>query len=132
MAGVSLVARLVLVAVFAVAGWAKLRDNDGVEQSVVEFGVPARLASPLATLLPRAELFVAALLLVPQLAPWGGAGAAVLLVLFTVGVAMALARGKRPECHCFGQVRVARVNLVTLGRNLVLLGLAAFVAARPG
>jgi len=46
------IARLVLVAVFAVAGWAKLSDRNGTRQAVREFGVPEPLARPVTFLLP--------------------------------------------------------------------------------
>ena len=52
----ALVARVLLAAVFAVAGAAKLRDRPGTRQAVVDFGAPERLAGPLAVLLPLAEL----------------------------------------------------------------------------
>jgi methylamine utilization protein MauE len=117
----------VLATVFGVAGWAKLRDRAGVRQAVVDFALPARFAVPVATVLPLAELYIAGLLLVPPLAVWGAAGAAVLLMLFTIGVAVALARGTRPDCHCFGQLRVAPVNGATVAHNVVLLALAALV-----
>ena len=51
-----LIARLVLAAVFTVAGLAKLSDLKGSRKTIIEFGLPAVLASPLALLLPLAEL----------------------------------------------------------------------------
>jgi uncharacterized membrane protein YphA (DoxX/SURF4 family) len=48
--------RLVLAAVFAVAGVAKLADRAGSRQAIVDFGLPARLATPLGILLPLYEL----------------------------------------------------------------------------
>ncbi len=62
---VLLVARLLLAAVFAVAGLAKLADLSGSRQAVRDFGLPSRLAAPLGTLLPLAELGVA-VALVPE------------------------------------------------------------------
>ena len=47
-----LVARLALAAVCALASVAKLLDLEGSRQAVIEFGLPAVLASPLAFLLP--------------------------------------------------------------------------------
>ena len=63
MSAVLLIARVALAAVFAVAATAKLADPGGSRQAVVAFGAPARLAAPLAVLLPVAELVVAGLLL---------------------------------------------------------------------
>ena len=58
-----LIARLLLAGVFLVAGAAKLRDRDGSQRAVVEFGLPSALAAPLGLLLPLAELAVAATLI---------------------------------------------------------------------
>jgi peroxiredoxin len=123
------IARLVLVAVFAVAGWAKLSDRSGTYQAVVDFGVPKAVARPVAAVLPFAELVVAGLLLFSGSAVWGAVGAAVLLGLFIVAISVSLARGKRPDCHCFGQVHSEPVGAKTLVRNVVLIGLAVFVIA---
>jgi hypothetical protein len=48
-----LVARVLLALVFVVAGLAKLADRVGSRQALRDFGVPAALATPLRTLLPR-------------------------------------------------------------------------------
>jgi uncharacterized membrane protein YphA (DoxX/SURF4 family) len=57
-----LVARLLLVLVFVVAGAAKLADREGSRRAVVDFGAPPALAVPLGLLLALAELVVAVLL----------------------------------------------------------------------
>jgi peroxiredoxin len=123
------VARLVLVAVFAVAGWAKLSDRGGTRRAVREFGLPDALATPVTFLLPLGELVVAALLLFSGTAVIGAIGAAVLLGLFIVAIAASLARGKRPDCHCFGQVHSEPVGPATLVRNTVLIAVAALIIA---
>ena len=51
-----LVARLLLAGVFLVAGVAKLANRAGSRQAIVDFGLPARLATPLGIVLPLAEL----------------------------------------------------------------------------
>src|SRR5262245_11676744 len=58
-----LIARLILAAVFAVAGVAKLLDRDGTREGLEGFGVPARIATPGALILPLVEIAVAVLLL---------------------------------------------------------------------
>src|SRR5204863_10024828 len=80
-------------------------------------------------LLPLAELVVAALLLFSGTAVIGAIGAAALLGLFIVAIAASLARGKRPDCHCFGQVHSEPVGPATLVRNAVLVGLAVLIIA---
>jgi peroxiredoxin/uncharacterized membrane protein YphA (DoxX/SURF4 family) len=124
-----LTARLLLAAVFAVAGIAKLLDRDGSRQALIGFGVPERLAPPLAILLPLAELTVAVVLLPLVFAWWGAIGALALLGLFVVGIAISMARGEAPDCHCFGQIHSEPAGWLTLVRNIALAAVAAFVVA---
>ena len=122
-----LLARLLLAAVFMVAGATKLADREGSRRALVEFGVPSPLASPLAVLLPLAEVAVAAALIPAATAWWGAAGALVLLLLFVAAIAANLARGRKAECHCFGQLHSEPAGWKTLARNGVLAAVAGFV-----
>lgn len=124
---VLLVARLVLAAVFVVAGIAKLIDYSGSRQAVRDFGVPAGIAGPLGMVVPLAELAIA-IALVPQGSAWWGAvGALALLLVFVVAIGYNLARGRTPDCHCFGQLHSAPVGWPTLIRNGLLAALAALI-----
>src|SRR5687767_4187066 len=120
----ALIARLVLAAVFAVAGATKLADRPGTRKAAVDFGAPERFAAPIAVLLPLAELAVAALLVFPSTAVAGAVGALALLALFTVAISASLLRGQAPDCHCFGQLHSAPASWKTLARNGVLAALA--------
>ena len=122
-----LIARLVLAVVFVVAGLTKLADRAGSRQALIDFGVPARLATPGGLLLPLAELAVAVALIPLVSAWWGALGALVLLALFIVGIAFNLARGRKPDCHCFGQLYSKPIGWSTLVRNTILAAVAAFV-----
>jgi peroxiredoxin len=122
-----LIARGLLALVFAVAGTAKLADREGSRQAIVDFGVPSALATPLGLLLPLAELAVAAALLPASTAWWGALGALALLSAFVVGISVNLARGRKPDCHCFGQLHSAPAGWKTLARNGVLAIVAGFV-----
>src|SRR5947207_6420697 len=110
MAVLFLSARVLLVVVFVVAGLAKLADRAGARQALRDFGVPAVLATPLGALLPLAELAVAVALLPAASVWWGALGALVLLLLFIAGIGASLARGRTPDCHCFGQLHSAPVG----------------------
>src|SRR5918911_2402278 len=122
-----LLARLLLAVVFVVAGLAKLADRAGSRQALVGFGLPAVLAAPLGLLLPLAELAVAVALLPTTTAWWGALGALALLLLFVVGIGFNLARGRTPDCHCFGQLHSEPVGRPTLARNGILAAIAGFV-----
>ena len=122
-----LIARLLLALVFVVAGAAKLADPKGSRQAIVDFGVPAVLATPLGILLPLAELAVAVALIPASTAWWGAVGALALLLLFVVGIGNSLAQGRKPDCHCFGQLHSAPAGGKTLARNAALAAVAGFV-----
>jgi len=120
-------ARLVLAAVFAVAGIAKLVDLRGTREGMQGFGVPASLVVPASVALPLVELIVAVLLLPVATAWWGALGAFMLLAIFVAAIAYNLARGRHPDCHCFGQLHSEPAGLSTLMRNGVLSLVALFV-----
>jgi methylamine dehydrogenase accessory protein MauD len=122
--------RLVLAVVFLVAGMAKLADREGSRSALVGFGIAEWLARPMAVLLPLVELVVAGALLPENTAWWSAAGALVLLAAFMVAISVSLARGRTPDCHCFGQIHSAPAGLSTLGRNGVLAAAAAVVVAQ--
>ncbi len=133
MGSVALVARLALFAVFATAGAAKLGDRTGTRQSLADFGLPQRLTAPAAILLPLCELAVAVALLVAPSARAAAVGALVLLAGFSIAIAINLARGRTPDCHCFGRVHSAPIGAGALVRNAVLAALSALVVAQgPG
>jgi peroxiredoxin len=122
--------RLLLAGVFAVAGLAKLADRRGTREGIEAFGVHRTLARPAAILLPISEIAVAVALL-PAASAWvGSVGALGLLGAFAAGIALNLARGRRPECHCFGQVYSRPIGRETLIRNGLLAGAAGFVAVQ--
>lgn len=127
MSFVLLVCRIVLALVFGVAGTAKLFDLEGSRKSIVDFGLPEWLAKPLGLGLPLLEIATAFLLLPLATVWWGALGALSLLSLFVLGIAINMARGKRPDCHCFGQLHSKPVGPSTLLRNGLLAGIAGLV-----
>lgn len=120
--------RALLAIVFTVAGIAKLRDRSGSRKAVQDFGVPPRLAAPLAAILPVLELVIAVALIPSSSAHWAALAAFVLLILFSLAIVINLARGKQPDCHCFGQLHSSPVGSSTLVRNGVLAAVAGFIA----
>src|ERR1041385_3627040 len=125
-----LLSRLLLGAVFGVSGISKLVDIKGSRKSLADFGVPGFLATPLGVLLPLAEL-TCAVALIPNASVWWGAlGVVALLALFIIAISINLARGRRPDCHCFGQLGSSPVSGKTLARNVVLLAAAVLLASQ--
>ena len=116
-----------LAAMFFVAGVSKLRDRRGSRVAARAFGVPQRLASIVAITLPMGEITIAVLLLPTATRWWAAVAALALLLGFCAAIAAALARGKAPDCHCFGQLHSAPAGWRTLARNVLLLALAGLV-----
>ena len=112
--------RILLAAVFAVAGVAKLLNPAETRKTIAEFGVRPILVNSLGSLLPAAELAVAVFLLAAPWAWWGALGALTLLSTFIAAIAMNLLKGRTPACHCFGQIRSKPIGWVTAGRNAAL------------
>ena len=101
--------------------WPTVRDRGRpCATSACLAGWPA----PLSSLLPLVELGVALALLPAVSAWWSALGALGLLLVFVVGIGVSLLRGRRPACHCFGQLHSAPVGWPTLARNGALAGVS--------
>ena len=126
---VVLFCRLLLSGIFLLAGSAKLRDRAGSRQSLRDFGVPRALAAPGALLLSAAEL-LAGICLLPRSFAWIGAIlAGGLLAAFVIAIAVSLARGRKPDCHCFGQLHSQPIGWGLAARDALLAGAAALVVS---
>jgi uncharacterized membrane protein YphA (DoxX/SURF4 family)/thiol-disulfide isomerase/thioredoxin len=119
--------RLVLAAVFLVSGYAKLADLTGTRRAIADFGAPARLVGALTTVLPIAELVAVAALLASRTARLGAVLVLVLLAMFSIAIAINLARGRRPECQCFGQIHSEPIGPGALIRNAAISGVAILI-----
>lgn len=120
-------ARLFLASVLFVAGIAKLVDRAGSRDALVGFGAHPRLAPKAAIVLPVVELATAVALLPGSIVRWGAVAALALLLVFAGTIALNLARGRSPECRCFGQLHSVPAGPRTLARNGVLALVAALV-----
>jgi thiol-disulfide isomerase/thioredoxin/uncharacterized membrane protein YphA (DoxX/SURF4 family) len=127
MNAVLLCGRILLAIVFASAGVAKAFDPSGSGKAVTDFGLPETLLKPAVLLLPIAELATAALLLSTSAALLGAAASLGLLFAFAVGIAANLLKGRRPECHCFGQFHSRPISWALLRRDVTLAAVAAVI-----
>jgi peroxiredoxin/uncharacterized membrane protein YphA (DoxX/SURF4 family) len=128
----ALIARFVLAGVFVLSAAAKLVDRTGARRAVHEFGVPPAAAGIVSALLPIAELAVAVGLIPGTSARVATLAALGLLAAFTFGISANLIAGRRPECHCFGNLSSKPIGASSLLRNLALLALAAFATMADG
>jgi thiol-disulfide isomerase/thioredoxin len=124
------VLRLLLAIVFVVSAVTKLRDRSGFKSALGSFAVPDSLRAPAAVVIPASELAIGIGLL-PRASMWIAAvGALGLLAVFTAALVASLVRGRRPACHCFGQLSSAPVSWKTVLRNGVLIAAAASIVAQ--
>ena len=128
-----MIARALLALIFLVAAVGKLLDPAGSRRALEEFGISADRARVGGVALPVTELAVAIALLLQPTAVWGAIGALALLIVFIIGVGRAISQGKRPDCHCFGQIHSEPAGRSTLLRNVALSAPAILIiAAGPG
>ena len=127
---------VLLAAVFSAAALGKLTDLAGTRDGLAGFGLPSSLVAPVALALPAAELAFAVLLLFGGTRVAGAAGALGLLAVFSVAIVANLARGRTPDCHCFGRLHSAPAGWGTVARNVVLgacaTALLAAASSAPG
>jgi peroxiredoxin/uncharacterized membrane protein YphA (DoxX/SURF4 family) len=126
------VLRVLLIAIFGVAGFAKLYDLSGSKKAVEGFGVPGELARPLGVLLPILEIAIALSLVFVQTSWFGAIAAAGLLSIFIAGMSWQWSQGNAPDCHCFGQVHSEPVSPKSIIRNVVFIipAIALIIAGR--
>ncbi|WP_188193222.1 MauE/DoxX family redox-associated membrane protein [Nonomuraea sp. SYSU D8015] len=118
-----------LAALFVASGVPKIRRPFGLALALVRFGVVGRVRPGLGRLLGVLEVAAGlAVAVSPVLLP-AATCALVLLVAFTAVVVRSLLAGQSVECACFGTGETT--SWATVARNLVLIGVAAFVAAAP-
>jgi len=113
-------ARLCLLATFAVAGANKISARNRTRRSMETFGVPSRFAGFFATFLPLCELAVALGLTRRVTVHSAAAAALLMLIAFTAAVSANLALNRKPECACFGAIWPSPIGSRIVVRNIIL------------
>ena len=125
------VVRIALGIVVAWAALAKLSDLAAFSSQVHNFRVlPIWSENLVAMTLPWIELVAALSLLLGVQSRSGALVATGLLAIFTVAVALAVARGLDFQCGCFGTADATRVGWGKLLQNTGLLAVGAVAALR--
>lgn len=119
---------LLLAAVFARSGWAKLRDPAAFTRALRGYAiVPERGVAPAAAALLAFECLLVPGLLAPAVARTASLLAAFALIAYAVAIAINLVRGRRDiDCGCAGPVAHQSLHEWLIARNAayVLLALA--------
>ena len=126
-----LLAVAALALLFGSAGVAKVRDLARFHAVLAAYNVmPTALVGIAAVVLPFIELGVAVALLIEAVRPIAAGAAAGLLLIYSAGVALNLARGRRDiDCGCEGYGQRRPIAGWMLVRNALLIGLAALAGA---
>ena len=118
-----LLARLLVGAVFFLAGHAKVRPQSSkFVEAVLGYGLlPRSIATAFARCLPPIEMVLGAFLAIGL---WSRCAAVVgfsLLMLFSSAMIISILRGNKPSCGCFGSLTQVQWRLVY--RNLSMMGI---------
>jgi uncharacterized membrane protein YphA (DoxX/SURF4 family) len=124
-----MIARLLLAAVFLLAGALKFPDPLGFADGMVRFGLlPVWTIAPLALSIPTFEILTGAELLSTRFRSTGALAASGLSLAFVLLYAWAWACGLDVQCSCFGSLEFFKVsNGAGLLRGLALLLLSTWV-----
>lgn len=114
--------RIFLGLLFIYAGIEKISDPAAFSNAIYNYKLlPFSLVNFFAITLPWIELSAGLLLLFGVYVKENSSIIAALLIIFFIAIAISLARGLNIECGCFGTSTGAKVGLIKLVENLVLI-----------
>jgi uncharacterized membrane protein YphA (DoxX/SURF4 family) len=118
-------AQILIGLVFIAAALPKIGDPESFASAVHNYRLlPMVLENLVAITLPWIELVAGLALILGLRARAGGLIASLMMVVFTIAVAVSLARGLDVECGCFGTGDASRIGLRKLVENVLLLVLS--------
>jgi len=128
-----LLARWVVAGVFLRSGLAKATGLAAFRSAVANYRLlPPALVTPVAAILPFAEILAAALLAFGVLTVVVAAALALLLVAFALAIGINLARGRVFDCGCTGSAATPRrISWRHVTADLLLAMVAAAIAVAP-
>ena len=134
MSYVVLVLRIVLGAIFIVAGVSKIGHASLFAAEIAGFRIlPQIVIAPLALVLPFLELLLGAYLILGLFTRAAAWIAVLLLALFDGAIASAVVRGMTVNCGCFGPNDTTVTTWSEVARDAAFVVLAVVVALRaPG
>ncbi|MBV8368393.1 MAG: DoxX family membrane protein [Candidatus Eremiobacteraeota bacterium] len=129
-----LVLRLVLGAIFIVAGASKIGHGAEFAAQIAGFRIlPQPVIAPMALALPFLEVLLGGYLVLGLFTRAAGWIAVLLLALFDGAIASAVVRGMTVSCGCFGPNDKTVTTWAEVARDAIFVLLAVVVALRaPG
>lgn len=126
------ITQIVIGLVFVIAALGKIGDLPWFAQEVHNYHLaPLWGENLLAMVMPWIELVAGIALVLGVRARAGGVVVFVLMLVFTVAVAIAWARGLDFRCGCFGKLGASRIGAQKFAENLGLTLLAGLASRRP-
>lgn len=124
--------QLVMGVIMGWAGLAKIGNPEAFSTQIHNFHmIPLASENLLAITLPWVELTVALALVLGIRVRGAALLNLVLMVVFTVAVAQAVARGYDIDCGCFGTGDGARVGMKKLVENFGMIAVSVVACLRP-
>ena len=120
MAGVGLVASILLGFVFLVSGASKIAAGPAWPEQARGLGAPSFVVP----VLPWFEIVLGAVLVMQVVPVLAAVTALVVLVLFTALIVRRLAQGQHPPCACFGTLSTKPLGRGHVIRNVGFMALA--------
>jgi uncharacterized membrane protein YphA (DoxX/SURF4 family) len=129
---VVLVLRIVLGAIFIVAGVSKVGHADMFAAQIAGFRIlPQAVIAPMALGLPFLEILLGGYLILGLFTRAAAWVAVVLLFAFDAAIASAVVRGMTVSCGCFGPNDATVTTWAEVARDAIFVLLAVIVALRP-
>jgi len=129
---IALIIGICMVLLFSSAALHKLRAAAVFKATVDEYQlIPRQLSRPVSELIMAAEVLSVVLVLIAPVRIAGFSLMAALLLIYTAGIGINLARGRRDiDCGCSGPASRHELSGWLVLRNLVLLTLVLFCLAQ--
>ena len=124
---------LALAGILGSAAATKWRDREAFGYALENYELlPSALVAPAALAIPLVETVTALGLLAPATRPYTAPAAAALFLLFSLGIAVNLARGRDAiDCGCGGASGDQPISWWLVARNLVLVAAALVLVREP-
>jgi uncharacterized membrane protein YphA (DoxX/SURF4 family) len=131
---VVLVLRVVLGAIFIVAGGSKIGHAAYFAAQIAGFRIlPQAVIAPIALALPYLEVLLGVYLVIGLFTRQAAWIAALLLLIFDAAIASAVVRGMAINCGCFGPSDATVTTWGEVARDAIFVVMAVVVALRgPG
>jgi uncharacterized membrane protein YphA (DoxX/SURF4 family) len=124
--------RVVIGAIFIVAGVSKLGHADVFAAQIAGFRLlPQVVIPPMATVLPFLEILLGGYLILGLFTRTAAWIAVAFFAAFDAAIASAVVRGMTVSCGCFGPNDTTVTTWAEVARDFVFVVLAIIVAVRP-